>query len=43
VGLPETATPPWSIASRVAESRGRLVLARDERRGAHLEIELPIA
>ena len=42
VGLPETATPPWSIASRVAESRGRLVLARDERRGAHLEIELPM-
>ena len=43
VGFAATATVPWSIASRVAESRGRLELARDERRGAHLEIELPIA
>jgi len=43
VGFSPAATAPWSIASRVGESGGRLVVARDARPGAHLEIELPIA
>ncbi len=41
VGFAKTATAPWSIASRVAQFGGRLEIARDHRRGAHLEIELP--
>jgi len=43
VGFAPAAAPPWSIASRVAESAGRLSMTRGERPGAHLEIELPIA
>jgi len=43
IGFLESATPPWSIASRVAQFGGRLTIARDERPGAHLEIELPLA
>jgi signal transduction histidine kinase len=42
VGFEHVSTPPWSIASRVAEWGGRLRIAR-ERPGAHLEIELPLA
>ncbi len=41
VGFEHASTPPWSIASRVAECGGRLRIAR-ERPGAHLEIELPL-
>ena len=43
VGFSKTAAAPWSIASRVAQFGGRLEIARDDRRGAHLEIELPMA
>jgi signal transduction histidine kinase len=42
VGFQGEATPPWSIASRVAECGGRLRIASDGRPGAHLEIELPL-
>lgn len=41
VGFEHEATPPWSIASRVAECGGRLRIARGQP-GAHLEIELPL-
>ena len=43
VGFDRDATPPWSIASRVAECGGRLAIAGAGRPGAHLEIELPLA
>ena len=43
VGFPEAAPPPWSIASRVAQCGGKLDIARDDRPGGHLEIELPMA
>src|SRR5262249_37185049 len=43
VGFEREATPPWSIASRVAECGGRLRTAGAERPGAHLEIELPLS
>jgi len=42
VGFDRDATPPWSIASRVAESGGHLTIAGAGRPGAHLEIELPL-
>lgn len=42
VGFEREATPPWSIASRVAEYGGRLNIAGAGRPGAHLEIELPL-
>ena len=42
VGFERAATPPWSIASRVAECGGRLTIAAAGRPGAHLEIELPL-
>jgi signal transduction histidine kinase len=42
VGFEHSATPPWSIASRVAECGGRLAIADAGRPGAHLEIELPL-
>jgi signal transduction histidine kinase len=42
VGFEREATPPWSIASRVAECGGRLTIAGAGRPGAHLEIELPL-
>jgi signal transduction histidine kinase len=42
VGFQREATPPWSIASRVAECGGRLVIAAPEKPGARLEIELPL-
>ena len=41
VGFTDSEHPPWSIASRVAEYGGRLKVCGAERRGAHLEIELP--
>jgi signal transduction histidine kinase len=42
VGFGHESTPPWSIASRVAECGGRLHIVRG-RPGAHLDIELPLA
>jgi signal transduction histidine kinase len=41
VGFKESDTPPWTIASRVAEFGGRLAIKADVPAGAHLEIELP--
>ncbi len=41
VGFGASANPPWTIASRVAELGGRLVI-RTVRRGAHLEIAIPV-
>jgi signal transduction histidine kinase len=43
IGFQREATPPWSIASRVAEYGGHLAIADAGRPGAHLEIELPLA
>lgn len=43
VGFEREATPPWSIASRVAEYGGRLAIAGAGQPGAHLEIELPLS
>jgi signal transduction histidine kinase len=42
VGFGSTATAPWSIASRVAESGGRLSMLPSDASGAKLYIELPI-
>ena len=41
VGFANPEQPPWAIASRVAEYGGRLIVGSGERRGAHLEIEVP--
>jgi signal transduction histidine kinase len=41
VGFRDSEHPPWAIASRVAEYGGRLKIGGGERRGAHLEIEIP--
>jgi signal transduction histidine kinase len=41
VGFRDSVTPPWTIASRVAEFGGRLVIKPGNSAGAHLEIELP--
>jgi signal transduction histidine kinase len=43
IGFERADAPPWSIASRVAQSGGRLEIARHLRPGAHLEIELPLS
>lgn len=43
VGFEQAATPPWSIASRVAECGGHLAIAGAGRPGAHLEVELPLS
>ncbi len=43
VGFRNSDDPPWAIASRVAEYGGRLRIGGSERRGAHLEIEIPAA
>ena len=43
VGFRNCESPPWAIASRVAENGGRLRISGGERRGAHLEIEIPAA
>lgn len=40
VGFPDSMNPPWTIASRVAESGGRLVIGTAGP-GAHLEIAIP--
>jgi len=42
VGFGETAQPPWTIASRVAEFGGDLAI-RSDAPGAHLEIAIPTA
>lgn len=42
IGFEREATPPWSIASRVAECGGHLAIRGAGRPGAHLEIELPL-
>jgi signal transduction histidine kinase len=42
VGFGPSATAPWSIASRVAESGGRLKIVPSDASGANLHIELPI-
>ena len=42
-GFRSSEHPPWAIASRVAENGGRLKIGGGERRGAHLEIEIPAA
>jgi len=41
VGFPVPATPPWSIASRVAELGGRLDVRTMGEGGGHLTIRLP--
>jgi signal transduction histidine kinase len=43
VGFRNAEDRPWAIASRVAEYGGRLTIGGSERRGAHLEIEIPVA
>ncbi|MGZ6241680.1 MAG: sensor histidine kinase [Candidatus Binataceae bacterium] len=40
VGFPDSMNPPWTIASRVAESGGRVVIGTAGP-GAHLEIAIP--
>jgi signal transduction histidine kinase len=40
VGFADPANPPWTIASRVAELRGRIAI-RPDIPGAHLEISIP--
>jgi signal transduction histidine kinase len=41
VGLRPGARLPWSLTSRVSELGGVIRVARDERHGAHLAIEIP--
>jgi signal transduction histidine kinase len=41
VGFRAAGTPPWSIASRVADLGGSLVIKSEAGSGAHLAIELP--
>jgi signal transduction histidine kinase len=43
VGFPDGSEPPWSIASRVSEFRGELVLRKVGQPGGHLLIQLPAA
>ncbi len=40
VGFPEGTEPPWSIASRVSEFGGELVLGKEGQPGGHLLIQL---
>lgn len=42
VGFQHEATPPWSIASRVAECGGHLAIAGAGKPGAQIEIEMPL-
>ena len=42
VGFPASKTPPWAIASRVAECGGSVRITDVPQAGAHLEIEMPI-
>ena len=41
IGFSRVSTPPWSIASRVAELGGEVRIVETPKPGAHLEIELP--
>jgi signal transduction histidine kinase len=43
IGVPAGTDAPWSIASRVRESGGELVLEKDGQPGCHLLIQLPAA
>jgi len=43
VGFADGTEPPWSIASRVSEFGGELVLGKDGQPGGHLLIQLPAA
>jgi signal transduction histidine kinase len=43
VGFPDGTEPPWSIASRVSEFGGELVLGKNGQPGGHLLIQLPAA
>jgi signal transduction histidine kinase len=43
IGVNELKAPPWTIASRVAELGGRLVVKTDIHPGAHFEMEIPTA
>jgi signal transduction histidine kinase len=42
VGFPAGTEPPWSIASRVSEFGGELVLGKHGQPGGHLLIQLPV-
>jgi len=39
----EAAVPPWTIASRVAECGGHLIVHSNISPGAHIEIEMPVS
>lgn len=41
IGFGELVTPPWTIASRVAEFGGHVTINSQGTSGAHLEIEMP--
>jgi two-component system, NarL family, nitrate/nitrite sensor histidine kinase NarX len=41
VGFPDSQSPPWAIASRVAEFGGHLKVSGRNHTGTHLEIEMP--
>src|SRR5271156_7580 len=41
IGFAESSSPPWSIASRVAEVGGELKMISGADSGAHLQIDLP--
>ncbi len=41
IGFGESTTPPWTIASRVAEFGGHVTINAERPSGAHLEIEMP--
>jgi signal transduction histidine kinase len=43
VGFPDGTAPPWSIASRVSQFGGELVLGKNAHQGGHLLIQLPAA
>jgi signal transduction histidine kinase len=43
VGYPDGTEPPWSIASRVSQFGGELVLGKAGQPGGHLLIQLPAA
>ena len=43
IGFPDGIEPPWSIASRVGEFGGELILGKDGQPGGHLLIQLPAA
>jgi signal transduction histidine kinase len=43
IGFPDDVDASWSIASRVAECRGRLAVPRDGRVGGHVLVQLPVS